>query len=115
MKEIMMDNLMIIYILDKYVDDINVVNECIDKGSTWNGDRIEWSEEWESEDLVSGKLDEIITMEAMLGIGKGIIPCLEFTSDLPEDKLDGNVLCWTIKHRWRGYRIQVIPEEYSAT
>ena len=45
MKEIMTENLMVIYNIDKYVDDVNVVNECIGKGTKWNGECL--NEEWE--------------------------------------------------------------------
>ena len=87
MKETMDENLIHWFNFMKYVNDINIC-ENIGKRTRENGTRLEWRESWEVEDEKEGKLDERVTMNALLEMANQIAPCHKFLSDLPEDHDD---------------------------
>ena len=85
------ENEVAIYLLTKYVDDINVATSIIPKGYGWVRDGrkwvLRWSEDQEMEDR--GKSKERSTMEKLRWIGDRLIPGLKLTIDLPENHESG--------------------------
>ena len=78
------------WMLAKYVDDINTVLSIIPKGNRWKKDpdfarwRLEWSEESLAKDIAEGKTDSLRTIELVKEIGDCLVPGLRLTFDLPE-------------------------------
>ena len=56
MRLLMEDNLVKVYLFERYVDDINWLLEAIGLGVRWSSERksLVWNEEWEREDVASG-------------------------------------------------------------
>ena len=100
-----------------YVDDEDILMEALNKGMRWNGEKVEFREEWELEDVIEvnkkddvrtmevvcemvNSIDEDIKMEATVasqGEG-GMIPMLDFQA-WSETKEKENGMCTVL--RWK--------------
>ena len=87
------DNSILLYMLAKYVDNINLVAQTILRGFFWQdveGEvRLVWSQETLDVDNQEGKNDTLRTMELIRQVGNTLVPCLKLTIDLPEFHTDG--------------------------
>ena len=110
----------IVFLIKKYVDDINVMMEAIKRGYRWKNGGLTWSHEDMKIDLESGKSLTRINMEVFTNLANSVYPSLNFTMDLAEDHLDLKVpmldFCvWTSSildcTRASGYR-QVVKHEF---
>ena len=81
----------VLHMIAKYVDDINVVLDRLRRGSRWTNDRIEWTQEWEQDDIDDNKSEELVTMEVIKCAAESVIDWLSFTFDLPESNISGTV------------------------
>ena len=77
---------MVIYMLDKYVDDVENVQESVGLGTKWTGEKLEWREEWMLQDQQLGRSHTNVTMAAVLNIANSVRPWLQFTSEEPNEK-----------------------------
>ena len=76
----------------KYVDDINVVCDMVDRGWRWEGARLAWKEEWAvEEEMEATDSDEMRTMKLIQQAANEIVTWLDFTLDLPELHQNGKV------------------------
>ena len=89
MKALMKEHSMITYLLEKYVDDTEVVVENLEAGTRWEDGKLSTSPRTAAEDLASGRSKEEITMEAWAGMASSIIPGLKFTTDFPANNSNG--------------------------
>ena len=82
------DNNILLYMLAKYVDDINLVAQTILQGFSWQdveGDlKLVWNQEMLDVDNQEGKTDILRTMELIRQVGNILVPGLKLTIDLPE-------------------------------
>ena len=85
------ENKVIIYLMTKYVDDINIATSLIPKGFSWTKEDRKWKLKWseEQEKLDEGKSPELVTMEKIRWIGDQLVPGLKLTQDLPENHPSG--------------------------
>ena len=80
MAENLQDNGFILYLLTKYVDDINLASSIIKKGYSWVKEttsgswRLRWSREREEIDDQGGESDEMRTMELIRELADKLIP-----------------------------------------
>ena len=81
-------NGVIIYLLAKYVDDVNIATSIIQKGYSWEkrdgGWRLIWTEERLNQDQQQGLSDMERTLELIREVGDNLVPGLKLTKDLPE-------------------------------
>ena len=54
-----------VYLNYVYVNDEDIIMEAIEKGIKWNGEQMEYREEWKNQDLVDDKEDNLRTMREM--------------------------------------------------
>ena len=96
-----------VYLMAKYVDDINVVTSLIPKGYRWKKQdrkwKLKWSEEQETED--KEKSPELATMDKVRWIGDRLVPGLKLTQDLPENHPSGKCQCYTSRYGHRKQRL----------
>ena len=71
------------FVLDKYVNDVETIQESIGLGMRWTGEQLEYKEEWKAEDETAERTENNITMEAVKSVANSIWPWLQFTSDEP--------------------------------
>lgn len=90
-----------IYLLAKYVDDVNLANSCIPRGHSWqeiDGElRLTWTREREELDEQIGVSDSQRTMDLMKDIGDTLVHGLKLTADLPEYHPNGKCLMLDIQ------------------
>ena len=67
-KLLLKENLVKVYLIQKYVDDINMMLEKLGKGTRWEKGSLRWKQEWEDEDHRSGKTGDRLTMEQILNM-----------------------------------------------
>ena len=91
MKQNMLDNGMTIYMLDKYVDDVETLQESIGLGTRWERDSLVWKKEWEEEDQSVGRSENNVTMIAVRDIANSVQPWLQFTHEEPCKENNGRV------------------------
>ena len=86
MTEILQDNEVEIYLMVKYMDDINIATDLIKEGYGWHkeGDKwkLKWSKEIEEED--KNRSTERATIQKIKLLGDRLIPGLKLTYDIPE-------------------------------
>ena len=80
---LMNENAMVTYLLEKYVDDTEVVVENVEVGTRWDGRALVISPESAQEDLDLRRSREEITMGAWASMASSVIPGLSFTMDYP--------------------------------
>ena len=78
-----------VYMLAKYVDDVNVAIGIIQKGWRWKESeqgrkKLEYSQEAMEEDTEDGRTDIKRTMNLMVEEASKILLGIKFTADLPE-------------------------------
>ena len=80
------ENGITIYLLTKYVDDINIASSLIPKGEEWFKEGNKWrlrrTDRMEEED--SNRTEELATIEKIRWLGNRLVPGLKLTIDLPE-------------------------------
>ena len=81
MKIIMMEHRMTAYILEKYIDDVEVVTENLAPGSRWNGSELTVLPEDIEADVKTNRSLDDITMDAWRGMASGIMDGIDFTVD----------------------------------
>ena len=84
----MRENDITLYLLSKYVDDINILTSIINRGYQWEenlegGVRLRWSEERKAKDDTEDVSDEERTMELVRELADTLVPGLRFTKDIP--------------------------------
>ena len=89
-------NGILMYIMVKYVDDINTALQVIPKGHKWTQDDKErwilrWSQEQMEKDERESKSDSLRTMELVREVGNSLVPGLKLTLDIPEFHQTGKV------------------------
>ena len=91
MKEILEENNVKVYLMTKYVDDINIATEIILSGYGWVQEEGKWRLRWskEMEELDKERSEEAATMTKLRMLGDSFIPGLKFTQDLPENHPSG--------------------------
>ena len=82
-------NNIVVYLLTKYVDDINVALAPIPKGFYWDKTegkawKLTWTQETEELDKERGSSDEERTLELVRELCNSLVPGLRLTKDLPE-------------------------------
>ena len=82
-------NDVIIYLLAKYVDDVNIATSPIPKAFSWNkenkqGRKLIWTEQKLHQNEEEGLSDSERTLELIKEIGDSLVPGLKLTKDLPE-------------------------------
>ena len=89
MRDLLEENLCKTYLLEKYVDDINVLMEALGLGVRWFDGSLRWSQTWEEEDEKSGVTRDELTMRQFTYMANSICKDIKFTYDLPEKHPDG--------------------------
>ena len=89
-------NEVIIYLLAKYVDDVDVAMGIIPKGWKWKeiqkGSRqLEYSQEAEEQDVRKGKSDAKRTMDLVVEKSSKVLSGIRFTADFPECNESGRI------------------------
>ena len=82
-KEKMEENKVNMFLAKKYVDDVNLLLETLQKGTRWNGDSLEWRREWEEEDIAGGEDDDIRTMREIRKLSNSLLNFIRFKEDVP--------------------------------
>ena len=86
MSAILEQNRVTIYLMAKYVDDVNIATRLIKDGFEWRKEgeswKLVWSEQMEITD--QGRSKELATMEKIRWLGDKMIPGLKLTYDIPE-------------------------------
>ena len=102
-KKMMEEKGMKIYLMEKFVDDVNVVVEGMRLGSRWNDEekRIEWSEEEERKDKEEGRKKGSVTMEVVRRMAGEEYECVKFTAECEEDNEEGRVPMLDL-YVWKG-------------
>ena len=81
-------NQVIIYLLAKYVDDINLATSLMEMGAMWRKEGRKWKlvqdPIQQEKDIGEGKSPQQLTMEKILWIGNRMVPGIKLTMDLPE-------------------------------
>ena len=91
MTTLMANNKMISYLLEKYVDDTEVVTENVAPGTRWDGEKLVISPEEATKDIETDRKRDSITMEAWKCMASSIIPGLDFTVDFCSKNDNGTV------------------------
>ena len=91
MCRLMKENAMVEYLLEKYVDDCEVLTENLAPGTRWNGTALVTTEEAAAEDRAQHKPQDQITMDALGDMASSIVPGLKFTTDCCSKNADGKV------------------------
>ena len=85
---ILEDNSILIYLLAKYVDNINIATSLIPEGTMWVKSGRKWtlkhSDEQKEVDREKAKSPQERTMERIPWVGNRLIPGIKLTKDLPE-------------------------------
>ena len=79
----------IVYLIKKYVDDVNICMEMIEPGWSWTKQKtglpvLEWTKEMETEDKKLEVSPEELTMRKVQELASILIEGIKFTVDLPE-------------------------------
>ena len=81
------------YLLSKYVDDVDIATGLIPKGWKWSmkggQSQLEYSEAQREVSESQGKMDTARTMDLIVQEGSRLIQDIWFTSDLPENNQNG--------------------------
>ena len=88
---LMAENKMTCYLLEKYVDDSELVTENLPMGTRWDGTRLVTTEDKAYEDIDAGKSKEEVIMSAWGAMASSIIPGLQFTVDYPNSSNNNKV------------------------
>ena len=75
-----------VYLLAKYVDDINIATSLIPKGNEWYKEGNMWKLRWSRKMVVeyNERTEELATLEKVRWLGNQLVPGLKLTIDLPE-------------------------------
>ena len=89
------------YMFSKYVDDVNLVLECLGLGVRWNASKrdMTWSQTWEDEDLEENLSDERRTAREILIMADDMSEevALRFTGEIQEDQEENKVPMLDVK------------------
>jgi metal-sulfur cluster biosynthetic enzyme len=85
MKEIMDGEISKCYMMEKYVDDVNMVVEEIPMGVRWVGSKTEWKREWEEKDKQLNESKDRRTMKVVTEAANSIERDIKFTFEVAED------------------------------
>lgn len=91
MFRLMEENSMTNYLLEKYVDDGEVLCENIPMGSRWDGSKMVVTDEAAEDDRITQRSREEVTMRAWGDMASSVIPGLKFTVDFPSNHDDNAV------------------------
>ena len=93
MTEMMEENKMKPFLLEKYVDDSEIIIENIPMVSRWDDNirKIVTTEETAAEDREAGRTNDEVTMKAWGSMTSCIIPGITFTVDYPDNNANGKV------------------------
>ena len=84
---VLVDNEITVFLLAKYVDDINIATALIPPGSAWKKEGRKWKlyvdPDQRAKDLSEGKSPQQLTMEKILWLGDRLVPGIKLTMDLP--------------------------------
>ena len=80
-----------LWMVAKYVDDVNVVCDVVSPGWMWLEGSLQWKEDWERQDKSSGVSPEVRTANIILEAAEMQVQWLKFTYDLPELYENGKV------------------------
>ena len=89
-KQRMLDNGLRPFLLEKYVDDCELVLENVPQGTRWDGQKLVVTPESTQEDKEANKSKEEVTMTAWGQMASDLVPGLKFTTDYPslhDDKM----------------------------
>ena len=89
--KMMIKNSMVGFLLEKYVDDCEVICENLEPGTRWDGQRLCVTPEAAEEDCLSEKPKDQITMDAWGQMASSIVPGLIFTTDCCSKNPSGTV------------------------
>ena len=81
MQNLMKENNMTEYLLEKYVNDAEVLCENLPVGTRWDGKKMVTTPETEAADRTGDRMRDKITMAAWDGMASSVIPGLKFTTD----------------------------------
>ena len=86
MTEILQQNKVEIYLMVKYVDDINIATDLIKDGYKWQKEGDQWVLRWSEEMSLAdrNRSRESATIQKIKWIGDRLIPGLRLTYDIPE-------------------------------
>ena len=76
--ELVKENLITIYLLAWYVDDVNLLVKALEMGWRWTGQKLEWKEEWRNEDLESNMMSDVRTMKELRKMSDSILDFVQF-------------------------------------
>ena len=87
-QSVLSDNCIMIYLLVKYIDDINLATALIPTRERWVKEGRKWRLRQcggqKEEDLQEGKTPEESTMQKILWVGDGLVPGIKLTMDCPQ-------------------------------
>lgn len=72
----------------RYVDDLNLCCRRVRLGTRLAGMELEWREEWEREDLESGRQTDSLVFDMIREISDTIFEFVKLTSECPSDNTD---------------------------
>ena len=88
---LMANNKMSVYLLEKYVDDSELVTDNLAMGTRWDGEKMTVNEDTEKDDILANRTKEEVTMKAWGEMASSIIPGLTFTVDYPSNNPNNKV------------------------
>ena len=91
MQNLMKENNLTQYLLEKYVDDAEILCENLPLGTRWDGERMTTTPETEAVDRAGDRKRDEITMAAWGEMASTVIPGLKFTTDCASNNSNGRV------------------------
>ena len=90
-REMARENNITLYLMKKYVDDVNVLMEALGCGIRWNGEKMEWKAEWEAEDKAGSEEDDKRTMREIRKMSGSILPFIQFKEEVASECVERKV------------------------
>ena len=91
MEKLLLENQMVSYLNEKYVDDVEVICENLEVGSRWSEAGLTVTEEAAAEDRQAGRAKDQVTMGVWRDMASSLVPGLKFTTDCCSDNVSGTV------------------------
>ena len=90
-KKLVIQNNLTMYLSKIYVDDINLLMEATKKGTRWTGQKLEWRQDWEDEDIEKNEKDDKRTMKEIRLLSNSILPCIQLKEEVASDCIDNKL------------------------
>ena len=87
-KSICKSNRLELLVFKVYVDDENQLWKVMEKGRRWNGSKMEWRQDWETEDTVKNEENDTRMMREVLKLANTIEKDIQLTVEVPSEKQD---------------------------